>query len=151
MAGSTITFELVVGLPVMRRAVGFLFGHSELSARECFLALGDEARRNLLARMNYWIAWNNSPAKWFHGFPNDPEHKNCFVFKYQEKRFYGFLYHPTPKSNPRFQLCVLCSYDSKSEWETDMVHLNRAEAWLLAAAAILAIRRLFPDEEAKKR
>jgi|ERR1022692_421790 hypothetical protein len=143
MANNPTTFRLVPGLPVTLRAVGFLEGHGELNAGPVFDGLNIEAERALKARMNYWLSGNNSPSKWFHGFPNDKDHKNCFVFKYQERRFYGFLCHPMPKTKPRLQLCVLCIHATKNEWETDKAELDRVKEWLIGMASIGTIQYLY--------
>ncbi len=107
-----------------------------------------KTERELLDRFDYWIA-GGIHDRYFHGWPNDAEYKDCFVFKWKKKRdchrIYGFLDHPTPGSNPRFQLCVLVSHAKKSEWETDRRELDNVKGLRNKPAVRVAIRKAFPD------
>ena len=132
------------------RAVVFLTcdADSEINASEAFEKLLQKRRRELLDRFDHWIA-GGVQDNYFHGWPNNPRYKNCFVFKLREKRlcsrFYGFLFHPIPNANPRFQVCVLCSKATKTEWETDPSELDGANVLRIKPQVIAAIRREFVD------
>jgi hypothetical protein len=146
MSTRTLALRLVPGLQVARgRAVGFLEGHPELDAGSAFdeFEKGDE--RAMRANMEHWVAGNNQPTTKFHGFPNDLDHKHCFVFKHHEHRLYGFLCHPRPKADPRFQLCALCIYAAKHRLSTDDHELRRVEEWMTIEGAVGAIRGLYPE------
>ena len=130
MPPEPLTFRLVPYVQVSsQRAVGFLAGHSELDAWETYDTFDTQQKRAVNVRMEHWIAGNNRPGTMFHGFPNRSGYEECFVFKYQEHRFYGFLCNPLPESNGRFPLCALTTYDWKSEWETDESILPEVEQW----------------------
>lgn len=141
-----MTFRSVPRLQAGRgRAVGFLEGHGELNGGSEFDSLGVSDERAMRANMEHWVAGNNQPTTRFHGFPSDPDHEHCFVFKHGEHRFYGFLCHPRPKTNPRFQLCVICIYVPKHQWKTEAAVLNRVKGWLIASGAVAAIKQIYPE------
>src|SRR5258708_3843455 len=147
-----LTFAPMPGvLPSTARAVGILQGHGELNIHYGLSRLKEKELDDLKSRMDHWIAGNDGPAKYFHGFPSRTKHKRCFVFKKGTHRFYGFLYHPQPKTNPRFHICVLVIYATKKEWETDEAELDRANQWLNNPNASIAIGEVFSDEKRGKR
>jgi hypothetical protein len=125
--------------------VGFLSGHRELNAALGFAALNIANERAMRANMEHWTAGNDTPTTRFHGFPNDPDHPHCFVFKHREHRLYGFRCHPKPKNAPRFQLCALCIYAVKFEWDSDKSDLDRVEGWLIAPRAVSAIATIYQE------
>jgi hypothetical protein len=104
--------------------------------------------------MDMWVDGENGPASRFHGFPNDSQYDMCFVFKAKENRqhhrLYGYLHHPLPVLNPRFQLCVLCVHATKNEKDTDRSELSRVAGWYSNTAASQAIQLVCPDEEEHK-
>ncbi len=151
MSRDAITFRTLPDLrKSSRRAVGFLKGHRELNASDAFDGLGEDRRRYLQSSMDEWISGKDVPATRFHGWPNDAECSMCFVFKARERRqnlrFYGYLCNPLPKTNPRFQLCVLCIHAVKKERESDRSELLRVGDWSRNAAAKVAVGKEFPDE-----
>jgi hypothetical protein len=80
------TFILMPGiLPSTGRAVGVLTGHVELNILAGFASLSINAKGDLKARMDHWIAGNNGPKNWFHGFTSQAKYKHCFVFKHKER------------------------------------------------------------------
>jgi hypothetical protein len=146
MPTRTLTFRLVPGLQVARgRAVGFLEGHVDLDAGSAFDEFEEGNERAMRANMEHWVAGNNQPTTKFHGFPNDPVHKHCFAFKHHGHRLYGFLCHPRPKADPRFQLCALCIYATKHRRSTDEHELDRVEAWLTIQGSVEAIKQHYPE------
>jgi hypothetical protein len=141
-----LTFMLIPGvLPSVGRAVGVLSGHPELNILVGFSSLSPKAQADLKARMEFWIAGNNGPKKWFHGFTSQEKYRHLFVFKHKSDRFYGFLCHPRPKTEPRFQLCVLTIHAKKKEWETDYSELDRVNEWRTSPAATMAISTIYPE------
>jgi hypothetical protein len=140
----TVTFRLLAGCrPSMERGVGFLEGHSELNAGAAFDGLGGNNARALRSHMDQWLDGAYGPKTHFHTFKSDFEHRNCFVFKYNEHRLYGFLCHPKD-SDPRFQLCSLCIYATKREHHTDKSELDRVEQWCRSVGAQTAIAKAYP-------
>jgi len=136
--------------PSERRGIVFLNdGLGTLDALGAFNVLKVKYRRELLDRFDYWIG-GGVQDRYFHGWPNVPEYKDCFVFKWKENRnchrLYGFLYHPQKRTRPRFQLCVLISHAVKKEWETDPQELIGAKQLRNELEVIRAIRERFPDE-----
>lgn len=141
-----ITFRLVPGvIPSVRRGVGFLEGHSELGAGFEFDELDVSDTFSLKSRMDHWVAGNDSPSKYFHGFKSGRDYRECFVFKLPERRWYGFLCHPRPQTNPSFLLCVLCIHASKHEHETDLAELDRVNGWRTSTGATEAISETYPE------
>lgn len=150
MSPKTLTFRLVPNVaPSLGRGIGFLEGHDELNAGATFDDLSHKAEMILRTRFDWWTAGNNGPGKWFHGFPNQPDNKECFVFKWKEgrrgHRMYGFLCNPWPRSAPWFQLCVLNIYATKNETETDKAELVRVNQWRTSLGARDAIGQAYPE------
>src|ERR1019366_2564902 len=124
MPDNALTFALIVGLSRSgRRGVGFLKGDQELNAAAAFVGFSLDAQNRLRTYMDSWIAGKNGPATRFHTF-KAADYRLCFVFKDRQKRIhhrlYGFLCNPCPKSNKRFELCVLAIHATKHETETDL-------------------------------
>lgn len=148
-----VTFVPIPGiLPSSGRAVGVLTGHIELNILAGFPSLSTNAQRDLKARMDHWIAGNHGPKNWFHGYTSQEKYRHCFVFKHKKDRFYGFLCNPKPKSDLRFQLCVLAIHAKKKEWETDYSELDRINEWRMSPLATMAISVAYPEygKEASK-
>jgi len=146
MPAAPITFRVFPGLQMSTmRAVGLLEGYKELNAARAYESLAVTAKRQINKHIERWTAGHDQPKTWFHGFPSLPEYKECFVFKYREHRFYGFLCNPRPKSAPRFRLCVLTTHDEKYEWETDEAILPRVAMWRSNLASRAAIGYLFAE------
>lgn len=136
-----------------RRAVAYLEceGDDEIDAGAILGTLdhgGNTKRRQLLlARFEYWIGHNRCD-KYFHGWPNEPGHKNCIVFRWNEgremQRLYGFTCHPR-KTDPSFQLCVLVSHRQKNERLTDPKEKSRAERLRIDRAVVAALEMFYSD------
>jgi hypothetical protein len=141
--------RIVEGLQASeRRAVAFLECPSDASidASRIFDRLDITKERQIRIRFDHWIG-NGTNPKWFHGFPNDLEHKECFTFKWKENRqhhrFYGFLSHARPLEEPRFQVCVLVYHAVKNTWDTDPTILDRCR-WRrqdVGSAIVTAFRK----------
>ena len=145
MPPSPLTFRLLAGCrPSERRGIGFLEGHRSLNAGTAFENFKLNIERKFRAHMDEWLDGADGPKTYFHVFKSDWEHRNCFVFKCQEHRLYGFLCHPK-KSEPRFQLCAVCVYVTKHEHESDRTQQNRVEEWFSNVAARQAISQLVQD------
>lgn len=136
-----------------RRGIIFLVREDDddLNAARIFNALGPKQMRGVLDRFDLWID-GGVRDNYFHGWPNIPEYKHCFVFKWKHKnqnqRLYGFLYHPQPKTRPRFQLCVLITHATKKDWETDPRELDGANEVRINLQVIAAIKVVFPEVKA---
>jgi hypothetical protein len=100
--------------------------------------------------MDEWLDGANGPKSHFHNFKYDFDHRNCFVFKYNEHRFYGFLCHPKD-TELRFHLCSVCIYTTKHEHQSDERELDRVEAWCGSLGAPQAIARVYPPKLKGKR
>ena len=133
-----------------RRAVAFLRcdGNQQIDAMSVFDGLKKERERELRERLDYWID-GGTHDKYFHGWPNNPVYKQCFVFKWKENRMchrmYGFLIHPTPNLDASFQVCVLVSHASKAQWDTDIRELDGSKALSKDPLVIAAVAEEFPD------
>lgn len=150
MPPKSLTFRLVPGVtPSTGRAIGFLEGDAQLDAGETFDSLSEKARQTLMSRMDWWVAGNDLPSEWFHGFPNSRYYKDCFTFKWKEKRvgnrLYAFLCHPRTKSDRSFQLCALCIHAIKTEFETEQSELDRVNQWHHNGGTREAITTHYPE------
>jgi hypothetical protein len=138
-----------------RRSVVFLLSDEcNLNAESQFNAMNQankprsSQQRTVLSRMDYWINGGRND-RWFHGWPNNPTYAGCIVFKWNfrnvDQRLYGFVCNPMPKSNPRFQLCVLHSHGEKVQWNTEPGFLELAVSLSKLGDVWKAIRESFPD------
>jgi hypothetical protein len=141
-----IKFRLFTGVRQgSRRQVGILQGDNELDITTGIAALKENQRRDLLSRVQRWLDGFDGPKNWFHNFPNDQICPACFVFKVGNHRFYGYLYHPLPKTDSGLQLCVLCSHAIKHEWETDPAEKSLVSRWYQSSEAKAALAAEFKD------
>lgn len=124
-------------------------GDEEVDAAETFESLDAKRERELRTRFEAWIDGVHHNNQWFHGF-NREGYRECFVFKWTEKRLryrlYGFLCHPLPRTNKRFQVCVLTNHAEKSQWETDPSELNKANSLRVDSYVQAAIQMFFHDD-----
>src|ERR1017187_6886725 len=101
---------------------------------------------DLRTYMDEWASGKNGPECRFHGLPNDSKFSEGFTFKAKEKRLrhrlYGYLFHPLPISNPRFQICVLCIHTTKTQKDTDRTLMGWVYRFVECAKA--AIAKIFP-------
>jgi hypothetical protein len=139
-----------------RREVVFLFcddPESIVDAELTFNGLKDKDKREMLNKFDWWARGNDSPSHWFHGF-DDADRKYCFVFKRRKSkaryRYYGFLIHPTPITNPRYELCVLTNHAQKNTEQTDPRETNFVNAIRVRADVIAAVHREFPEKKEGK-
>lgn len=152
MRSEQYLFVAVPGCAITRRGIGFLEKPDDLTlnAKAKFDSLLVNREREVRSRFDHWIS-GGIHDKWFHGWPNDVQVKECFCFKWKDKRqnhrFYGFLYHPQPKSNPAFQICVLASHDVKNDESTNRTLLLKSMALRADSGVRIAINFVFPDEE----
>ncbi len=133
-----------------RRAVGFLEGDGQLNASDCFRSLKPNEKKFLLASIGQWVIGANGPKNRMHGFPNDVDYSECFVFKVKNRRFYGYLCHPRARTNPPFLVCVLCIHAKKNKWETDRSELARVKKWSLYQLATEATQSYTYSYEVRK-
>lgn len=142
--------------PSDRRAVGFLEEirddgvQSELDAKEAFESLSTKKDRDVRSRVDYWISGAPANDRWFHGWSSDYEVRDCFCFRWDERRehnrLYGFLCNPLRLTNARFQLCVLTYHGTKNDESTDRTLLVRSMKLSTNAAVRMAINVEYPDD-----
>jgi hypothetical protein len=138
--------------PSDRRGIVFLVREDDdgLDAARTFKAFASKQEREVRNRFDYWIG-GGVCDRYFHGWPNRAEYKQCFVFKWTDRkgnhRFYGFLCHPQPRTNPRFQLCVIASHAIKRRWSTDPRELDGTNALRVCLEVMAAIRGSFPERK----
>jgi len=125
----TYSIELIRGHEITRRGLAFLICESDgnIDAKSVFERLRPNREREVRSRFDYWLHGGTND-KWFHGWPNNPTYKDCFVFKWKERsqhhRLYGFLCNPLFNGKSFFRLCVLVSHATKNTWETDPAELD---------------------------
>jgi len=145
-----LTFRIASGFSFNRRGIGFLEDENDedLDAGSVFERMTGNAERKVRSRIDYWLQ-GGVHDKYFHGWPNLPLYRHCFEFRWDERRqahrFYGFLCHPIPLSNPRFELCVLVFHEVKNEYKTDFAVLDRVNQYRNMAATTEAIARTYPE------
>lgn len=102
--------------------------------------------RQLRKRMDRWQglpwAWD---AEKYHGWKMSEfggRYTDCFVFKYNPVRLYGFLCHPG-ESSQRFLLFIPVIRETKNKWKTETVQLDRVVV-VSKDAAVTAVLRSIP-------
>jgi len=142
--------------PSERRGIVFLVSpeNPDLDASETFDNLEQKQERAVRDRFDLWIDGIEHRDNYFHGWPNHPKYKGCFVFKWREgkqnHRLYGFLFHPQPRTRPRFQLCVLISHAIKNEKETDPSEMSQVDKLRSEIEVIRAVKAAFPEPNGGK-
>ncbi len=134
--------------PSQKRGLAFLCSDTDgtVNARDVFGGLAEKREWELRSRFDYWIDGGTN-NRWFHGW-DAPKYRLCFVFKWKDRkpqRIYGFLCHPTPNRQPRFELCVLVLHAQKTERETDTAELDRVNALRVDSDVLVAIGKAYPD------
>lgn len=118
-----------------------------IDAKRVFDALSQKHKDEMRNKFEYWQRGQHQD-RYFHGF-NDPVYRECFVFKRKQAgtyhRFYGFLIHPRPRTQPRYQVCVLVSHAQKNQENTDPSELNSVNQIRMKLEVIAAIKRKFPE------
>ncbi|HZG54156.1 MAG TPA: hypothetical protein VEZ40_18785 [Pyrinomonadaceae bacterium] len=137
-----------------RRAVLFLIYQKVqfVDAKDKFQALSDDEERTLLSRIDYWID-GKVYKKYFHGWDASQyrgKYTTCFVFKLQERRFYGFLAHPK-SADRRFEACVLVLHQEKNQWETEEGDLRRIKEISEDAAVRKALMEHYDPKSGSKK
>lgn len=134
-----------------RRGVVFLRCTEDIgiSAERVFLALNSREQNRMRGKFEWWMHGNDGPPDWFHGF-GDEDREYCFVFKrrrgHTRYRFYGFLTHPQPNTDPQYRLCVLTNHAQKNTEATDPRETDFANSLRVRADVNAAIAHSFPDE-----
>lgn len=140
-----LSFRLIPNLSSPgRRAVGFLEGDKQLDAAVEFDDLRSKDTDTLRSHMDRWCDGHLGPKAWFHNF-DEPEYRECMVFKLKDHRFYGFKCHPLLISSREFLLCVLSIHAYKREWEKDDAELDRVNQWRTNRGAQSAIAQVYSE------
>jgi hypothetical protein len=140
---SKVTFRTPTGFHFRRRAIGFLEGEDWLNAGTTFDGLKEKEQETVRNRIDNWLE-GAVFKKYHHGF-NAPQHRECYVFKFQSMRLYGFLCNPRPKTDRGFRLCVLTSHVEKHQWNTEEYYLNLAMQMLADVRSKEAIAATYPE------
>ncbi len=136
-----------------RRGVAFLTHASKtVNVTTAFEELGENTRRTFNTRFDHYSTGFDNP-KWYHGWNKsqyEGAYQDCFVFKAQDDRLYGFLCHPS-LIDRRYLLCVLVLHANKNDWATDISELKRAKAMVSDNQVADALKRLFQKETEQKK
>ena len=151
------TVTLVPGLVYKgyRRGVAFVEcpEDKKIDAKVAFDSLKEKKKQDVLNRFDLWQR-GQTCNKYFHGWPNIPQYKECFVFKWAEgrthHRLYGFLVNPKPLKDPGYRVCVLVSHARKNEEPTDPSELDGVNELKGKQEIAEAIKKAFPESGEKK-
>jgi len=131
------------------RSLAFLTSREDLAidAQSVYQGLLPEKQQLVRDRFDYWLQ-RGVHDPYFHGW-NDPDYRNCFVFKWKEnrqhQRLYGFLIHPCPETSPRLEVCILVSHAQKNTEYTDPAELNGARALGNRIDVVRAVKKTYPE------
>lgn len=114
--------SFIQGIDHKKRGVVFLMSDKDrwVNAGDYYDSADEIEQRNLQSRIKYWQD-ELRRKKHYHGWDKSQHKgkaKNCFVFKLESNRYYGFLCHPD-KDNPQYILCVLVRLVEKRQWKTE--------------------------------
>jgi hypothetical protein len=132
-----------------RRGIMFLENAEEhrVDAKAVFDALKN--KYDLLSRFDLWIG-GGICDKYFHGWPNIPNYKECFVFKWKQAgtqhRLYGFLINPELANDPAFQICILVSHAQKTD-KTDFGKLDYINTVRNSTRVLAAIKLALSEKK----
>jgi hypothetical protein len=131
--------------PSPTRGLAFLecLGDPEIDAKRVFDKLREKKRNDLRGRFDLWLDEGRCDL-YFHGWPNNPDYKNCWVFKWKNAGAYHRLYGFLIKAKD-YIVCVLVSHAQKNTPHTDPSELKGAEALRLNLEVNMAAREEFPD------
>jgi hypothetical protein len=138
-----------------RRAVSFLEcpEGKDIDAKKVFDRLPQRKKQDVLNRFELWLD-EGKCDKYFHGWPNNPQYKHCFVFKWRDAqgfhRLYGFLFNPRPETDPGYRACVLASHAVKGDPNTDPSELDGANNLRENLEVIKALKKAFPEHKKGK-
>lgn len=131
-----------------RRGIAFLVSESDrkVDAKLYFDGIKKEKiKRDVLARFDYWLG-GNTCDKYFHGWPNDANRRDCFACKWREghsrHRLYGFLAHPRVFA-PAFQVCVIVSHEEKNTEHTEPSEVDPMKAFMMNREVVNAVRKAY--------
>lgn len=120
----------------------------EIDAEGVFYDLDGKHQLEMRNKFDYWKRGGHND-QYFHGF-NEVGYRECFVFKRKQAgtyyRFYGFLIHPCPISDARYQLCILVSHAQKNQANTDPGELNFVNKIRVRTDVIAAVKKEFPEK-----
>ena len=120
---------------------------ASINAKKAFYAMKEKNRNEMLSRFELWQR-GSVHDQYFHGF-NDPDYRNCFVFKRKEAgtyhRYYGFLIHPRIQTDAGYLVCVLVSHAIKNTQDTDPVELKGMNNLRHKQEVVDAVRKGFPE------
>jgi hypothetical protein len=105
------------------RGIGFLILESDgkVNADIGFETLIQNERRWMNVSFDWWIAHVENKTQRFHGWNKSQykgKYQECFVFKAQDNRLYGFKCHPHP-NDQRYEFCMLVAHATKHQWESE--------------------------------
>jgi hypothetical protein len=125
---------------------------ADVNAKKVFEALKPKRQYTVRDRFDHWLDGGQF-KKYHHGWPNDPDRRNCYVFKWLDgntgHRLYGFLCHPRG-SDPKFQVCVLVAHSQKNENETEQWVINLVNRLRLDPDVLKDVRKRKVFKEASK-
>lgn len=142
------SIEVVSNPPGGRRGIGFLLfpGNRNVTAKDGFDKLSDKESRWVQVAFDYWIG-NHPNTKRHHGWNRSEfngRYTQCYVFKADSNRFYGFLCNPKA-SDPRFQFCMLVAHGRKHQFATEEGFLQIAEEFRANIPVQRALKLIFPN------
>lgn len=141
----SVCIEFIDGHTVGKRGLAWLIikpPDRHITAKKVFTGLKANSQRNLRNRFDHWLG-GGICDKYFHGW-REPEYKDCFVFKLQDLRLFGFLCNPR-ENEPEFRLCVLASHSTKEGWEADKSEKDRMNILKNNEKVIKALKNIKED------
>jgi len=135
-----------------RRALAFLESgvDQRVNGKKVFDGLDENRNHDVRSRFDHWLSGQHFP-KYHHGWPNSETYGDCYVFKWKNAgthhRLYGFLFNPTPSSDPGFRVCILCTHARKNTEQTNPAELSLVLELKANGAVTDAVKHAFPDEK----
>lgn len=146
-----VCIEYIDGHKVGKKGLAWLIvkpPDKQITAKSVFENLDADSQRTLRNRFDYWLD-GGKHDKYFHGW-TEKDYKDCFVFKLQDLRLFGFLCHPRPNEQ-NFQLCVLSSHSIKDAWEADKTEKEKMNKLKKDEKILEALKDIKDDCSEKKK
>ena len=123
--------------------------HAGVNGKDAFYKLKEKHQDEMRSRFDLWKRGEQRTAKYFHGFDQEG-YRECFVFKRKQAgtyyRFYGFLFNPKQKTDPRYRVCILVQCVIKNTENTDLRELDFVNSLRTHPAVKAAIQKEFPED-----
>jgi len=119
-----------------------------------FFNLSEKGKEEFEKRMDKWAENGTIPKQWGHSWDKDEKkgkYTDCFCFKYKKGRVHHRLYgvYINDPGEPRYRIVLLCTYDKKTQNETDFSKLDKAHKTAELPEVLKCVSEFFKSRKNK--